>query len=61
MTTYGIQYTITLTAGDGTEWEWDIHDHYFKRQMKVVQKEMHEVIKEHDKTYIDHGDARGYG
>lgn len=49
----GIQYTITLEAGDGTQWEWPIADHYFKREMKKIEAEMLETIREHDKTYDD--------
>ena len=47
----GIQYTITLEAGDGAQWAWLIRDHYFKREMKKIEAEMLEEIRKHDQTY----------
>ena len=47
----GIQYRIKLIAGDGTEWEWRIRDNSFKRRMAKIEREMLEVIREHDLTY----------
>ena len=47
----GMQYTITLEAGDGKQWEWPITDCYFDRRMEKIKREMLEVIREHDLSY----------
>ncbi len=42
-------YHIILQAGDGTEWKWQVTNNYFKRRMEVIDREIHEAIRQHDK------------
>jgi hypothetical protein len=42
-------YHVILQAGDGTEWKWQVTNNYFKRRMEVIDREIHEAIRQHDK------------
>lgn len=42
-------YHVILQADDGEIRRWQVTNNYFKRRMEVINREMQEAIRQHDK------------
>ncbi len=42
-------YHVILQADDGEVRRWQVTNNYFKRRMEVINREMQEAIRQHDK------------